>query len=390
MAGRVLPAVAGLATAAALVAPPPWRWLLGAAALAAGALYYRRTRREAAAAAETEGALRAEAGRLAERDRLHSALLEVLPVGVAALRDGRPVYANRAAAEVLGGRITEEGAPLPSEVREVIAAAGAGEFTAREFHRHPGRVIRAAAHSPGSDGLLVLTVTDVTERRRAETMNRDFVTAASHELKTPAAAIQAAAETALLAAEDDPEAVRDFTGRVLDNALRLSRIIAHLLDLSRLESGGFRPAPFDLADLCGEEAARLGSSGPSVTFVASPAPMTGSEADVALAVRNLLDNARRHTPEDGEVRVSVTAGDGEATVEVADTGSGIPAADLPRVFERFYRVDEARSRAMGGTGLGLAIVKYVADMHGGRVEAESDLGEGSVFRMRLPQVPPSP
>lgn len=390
MAGRLLPAVAGLATAAVLVAPPPWRWLLGAAALAAGAVYYRRTRRAAAEAAETEGGLRAEAGRLAERDGLHSALLEVLPVGVAALRDGRPVYANRAAAEVLGGRITEEGAPLPSEVREVIAAAGAGEFTAREFHRHPGRVIRATAHSPGSDGLLVLTVTDVTERRRAETMNRDFVTAASHELKTPAAAIQAAAETALLAAEDDPEAVRDFTGRVLDNALRLSRIIAHLLDLSRLESGGFRPEPFDLADLCGEEVARLDSSGPPVTLAASPAPMTGSEADVALAVRNLLDNARRHTPGDGEVRVSVTAGDGEATVEVADTGSGIPAADLPRVFERFYRVDEARSRAMGGTGLGLAIVKYVADMHGGRVEAESDLGEGSVFRMRLPQVPPSP
>ena len=390
MADRVLPAAAGLATAAALVAPPPWRWFLGLAAAAGWAVYYRRTRRAAAVAAAAEEGLRAEAGRLAERDGLHAALLEALPVGIIALRDGRPAYANRAATEVLGGRVTEEGAPLPSEVREAIAAAGAGEFAAREFDRHPGRVIQVMAHSSGSDGLLVLTVTDVTERRRAETMNRDFVTAASHELKTPAAAIQAAAETALLAAEDDPEAAREFTGRVLDNAQRLSRIMAHLLDLSRLESGGFSPAPFDLADLCEEEVMRFGSSAPPVSLASAPAPMTGSAADVALAVRNLLDNALRHTPGEGEVRVSVASENGEAVVEVADTGSGIPAADLPRVFERFYRVDEARSRAMGGTGLGLAIVKYVAEMHGGRVEAESDLGEGSVFRLRLPNVPPAP
>ena len=390
MADRVLPAAAVLATAAALVAPPPWRWLLGLAAAAGWLVYYRRTRRAAAVAAETEEGLRAEAGRLTERDGLHTALLEALPTGVVALRGGRPVYANRAAAEVLGGRVTEEGAPLPSEVREAIAAAAAGEFSPREFDRHPGRVIQALVHSSGRGGLLVLTVTDITEQRRAETMNRDFVTAASHELKTPAAAVQAAAETALLAAEDDPEAAREFTGRVLDNAQRLSRIMAHLLDLSRLESGGFRPAPFDLSDLCADEVARFGDSRPPISLASAPAPMTGSAADAALAVRNLLDNALRHTPGEGEVRVSVASGDGEAIVEVADTGSGIPAADLPRVFERFYRVDEARSRAMGGTGLGLAIVKYVAEMHGGRVEVESDLGEGSTFRLRFPNALPAP
>ena len=390
MADRVLPAAAGLATAAALIAPPSWRWFLGLAAVAGWAVYYRRTRRAAAAAVEREKGLRAEAGGLKERDSLHAALLESLPTGVVALRDGRPVYANRAAAEVLGGRVAEEGAPLPSEVREAITAAGAGEFTIREFERHPGRVIQVLAHSSGCGGLLVLTVTDITEQRRAETMNRDFVTAASHELKTPAAAIQAAAETALLAAEDDPEAARDFTGRVLDNAQRLSRIMAHLLDLSRLESGGFSPAPFDLSDLCEEEVMRFGDSRPSISLASASAPMMGSAADVALAVRNLLDNALRHTPGEGEVRVSVASGDGEAMVEVADTGSGIPAADLPRVFERFYRVDEARSRAMGGTGLGLAIVKYVAEMHGGRVEVESDLGEGSAFRLRFPNIPPAP
>lgn len=388
MADRVLPAFSGLAVAAALVFPAPWRWPAGLAALAGLALFYRRARRARREAAAEEEELRAEAGRLGERDSLQAALLEVLPVGVMAQREGRTVFANRMAAEVLGGRVMEEGAPLPSEVREALAAAAAGEFAAREFDRHPGRVIQVTAHPSGSDDLQVATVTDITERRRAETMNRDFVTAASHELKTPAAAIQAAAETVLTALEeDDPEAVRDFTGRILDNSVRLSRIMAHLLDLSRLESGGFHPEPFDLSDLCREEVLRFASSPPPVLVEAEPAPMLGSEADVALAVRNLLDNALRHTPEDGRVRLSALSANGEATVEVSDTGSGIPAADLPRVFERFYRVDEARSRAMGGTGLGLAIVKHVADMHGGRVEAESALGEGSTFRMRLPAAP---
>ena len=384
MADRVLPAFSGAAVAAALVFPAPWRWLAGLAALAGLALFYRRVRRgrrEAAVAAEE---LRAEAGGLAERGSLQAALLEVLPVGVMAQRDGRTVFANRMAAEVLGGRVMEEGAPLPREVREALAAAAAGEFAAREFERHPGRVIQVTAHPSESDDLQVAAVEDVTERRRAETMNRDLVTAASHELKTPAAAIRAAAETVLMALEDDPEAVRDFTGRILDNSVRLSRIMAHLLDLSRLESGGFQPEPFDLSDLCREEALRFASSQPPILLEAEPAPMMGSEADVALAVRNLLDNALRHTPEDGRVRLTALSDNGEAAVEVSDTGSGIPAADLPRVFERFYRVDEARSRAMGGTGLGLAIVKHVADMHGGRVEAESALGEGSTFRMRLP------
>ena len=185
MADRVLPAFSGAAVAAALVFPAPWRWLAGLAALAGLSLFYRRVRRgrkEAAAAAEE---LRAEAGGLAERGSLQAALLEVLPVGVMAQRDGRTVFANRMAAEVLGGRVMEEGAPLPREVREALAAAAAGEFAAREFERHPGRVIQVTAHPSESDDLQVAAVEDVTERRRAETMNRDFVTAASHELENP-------------------------------------------------------------------------------------------------------------------------------------------------------------------------------------------------------------
>ena len=115
--------------------------------------------------------------------------------------------------------------------------------------------------------------------------------------------------------------------------------------------------------------------------------MIGNPSDLALAFRNLLENAVRHTPEDGQVAASVEADNGVATIVVADTGSGIPAADLTRIFERFYRVDAARSRSTGGTGLGLAIVKHVAELHGGRVEVESRLGQGSTFRIRVPSVP---
>lgn len=188
--------------------------------------------------------------------------------------------------------------------------------------------------------------------------------------------------------EDDPEAAFEFSGRILDNAIRMSNIVANLLDLSRLESGGLRTEPFDLAVVLGEEVRRLSSARPPIEFAAEAAPMVGNPSDLALAFRNLLENAVRHTPDSGRVRASVRAENGEVEVEVSDSGAGIPAADIPRIFERFYRVDAARSRATGGTGLGLAIVKHVADQHRGRVEVESRLGEGSTFRICVPALPP--
>ena len=247
-----------------------------------------------------------------------------------------------------------------------------------------------SAHPAGGDGLIVIHLVDVTERWQTDRMRQDFVAAASHELKTPVAAIQAAAETVLVALEDDPDVVFEFSGRILDNAIRMSRIVANLLDLSRLESDTLRVEPFDLADVLGEEVRRFSSLLPPIEFAAVSTPMVGSPSDLALAFRNLLENAVRHTPDEGWVRASVGAANGEATVVVADSGSGIPAADIPRVFERFYRVDAARSRATGGTGLGLAIVRHVADLHRGRVEVESRLGEGSTFRIRVPALPPDP
>ena len=386
-----LPAVAA-AGGAALWAPLPWSLVGGVAASAGlGALLWagRLRRRIEAERSRRFQELRAEASRSADREELHTALLSSLPVGVMAMEGGRPVYANPAAADFLGERVTEPGTPMPTAVRSVIAEARRGRSSSGQFVQgFPRRTIGVSARPPGGDGLIMIHLVDITERRRTDRMREEFVAAASHELKTPVAAIQAAAETVLVALEDDPEVVLDFSGRILDNAVRMSRIVNDLLDLSRLESGGLAAAPFDLADVLGEEVRRFGFSRPVVEFGAAPTPVVGNPSDMALAFRNLLENAVRHTPEDGWVKVSVDAENGEARVVVADNGSGIPAADLPRIFERFYRVDEARSRTTGGTGLGLAIVKHVADLHRGRVEVESRLGEGSTFRICVPTLPP--
>lgn len=392
---RLLPAfgMAGalLAAVAALGAPSPGRWIgvAGGVVCIWSTLWLRRRRRRLQL--ETTRYihnLEIELGRVQSSDKLYAALLESLPVGVVAVRSGRPEYANRAAVEFLGERVTQIGAPIPTAVRQVIEDAGEGRTLSRQFSQgFPRRVMEVSGYPPGPEGIVLLHLFDITERSQTDRMRQDFVLAASHELKTPVAAIQAAAETVLVAIEDDPHVALDFSGRILDNAIRMSRIVSDLLDLSRLESTTPRMEPFDLAGSLGEVAGRFSSSFPPITFDAAPTPIIGNPSDLSLAFRNLLDNAVRYTPDTGRVRASVSSQNGEAVVTVTDTGVGIPTADLPRIFERFYRVDTARSRATGGTGLGLAIVRHVAEMHGGRVEVDSRLGEGSTFRMCLPSVP---
>ncbi len=372
--------------------PLPWSWLAGMATGAgAGSIVWldRRHHRRKLEYQRRIHQLEADRSGLRAREEMHDALLASLPVGVLAVRSGRPVYANQTAAEFLGRRITQPGAPIPNPVRRVIEEATDGRSSTSRLTRGlPRRVIEVSGHPAGSDGVAMLHLLDITERVQADRIRQDFVVAASHELKTPVAAIQAAAETVLVALETDPEAVLDFTGRIYDNAVRMSRIVTDLLDLSRLESTTPRVEPFDLAEVLTSEVHRFSSARPPIAFEAVPTPMVGNPSDLALAFRNLLDNAVRHTAKDGRVTASVGISDGVAIVTVADTGSGIPAAELPRIFERFYRVDEARSRATGGTGLGLAIVKHVAELHGGRVEVESRLGEGSTFRIQVPLVAP--
>jgi two-component system, OmpR family, phosphate regulon sensor histidine kinase PhoR len=240
----------------------------------------------------------------------------------------------------------------------------------------------------------VVTVADITQRHRLEVLRRDFVANASHELKTPVAAVRALAETLLTALPDDPEAGRRFAERIGREAERLEVLARDLLDLSRVERGTLDVEPVDLVglakevadgytDLAEERRVRLH------TELQPQLSLRGDRAQLGLLVSNLLDNALRHTPAKGTVHVRLEAAEGRAVIQVADTGEGIPAGELSRVFERFYRVDKARARQTGGTGLGLAIVRHVAEAHGGTVRVDSELGRGSSFTVSLPLAGPN-
>jgi signal transduction histidine kinase len=252
----------------------------------------------------------------------------------------------------------------------------------------PTRWLRGTI-TPAADGATLVVIRDVTQQRRLESVRRDFVANASHELKTPAATIQAAAETLRRAAEDDPAAVPRFAQQLEREAVRLSRIVADLLDLSRLESGSSLDDLVSMGAAAREEGQRLegaaDAAGVALEIEASgERPLRGSQKDLALLVRNLVDNAIRYSHEGSRVRVEIDSDDSAVTLRVKDTGIGIPSKDIPRVFERFYRVDRARSRDTGGTGLGLAIVKHVVENHGGTIEVDSELGRGTTFTIRFP------
>jgi two-component system sensor histidine kinase SenX3 len=187
---------------------------------------------------------------------------------------------------------------------------------------------------------------------------------------------------------DDPEAVPRFASQLEREAVRLSRIVADLLDLSRLESGSSLDELVSLGAAVREEGQRLKVTAEHarVTLeigIEGEEPVRGSQRDLALLARNLIDNAIRYSHEGGEVVVQVDSDGEEVTLRVSDKGIGIPSRDIDRIFERFYRVDRARSRETGGTGLGLAIVKHVVENHGGRLEVESELGRGTTFRASL-------
>jgi signal transduction histidine kinase len=352
-----------------------------------------RRLRAAVAEADRAGGQLLEERRSSDEDRrVQDLILASMREGVLLFdAAGRRVFANEAASELLGGAPSGLGALLPLEVRQAARrAAFTGAITNAEVETGSrARWIRATATAAGHDGAVLIVVSDVTEARRLDAVRRDFVVNASHELKTPAASIQAAAETIVSAAEEDPGSVPRFAWQLEREARRLSRIVSDLLDLSRLESGSPRGEPVRVHDVVRDETARARpgalEAGLELHLHAEETPpIAGSARDLALLVRNLLDNAIRYTSRGGRVDVRIGREGGDVVLRVSDTGVGIPARDLPRVFERFFRVDRARSRETGGTGLGLAIVKHVAENHGGHVAVESELGRGSAFTVRLP------
>jgi signal transduction histidine kinase len=304
--------------------------------------------------------------------------------------DGGTRLANAAAERHLGARPGTIDALLPFGLQQLVRrAAEAREGLVTEVETGaPARVLRGSA-VPTEDGSVVLVIRDVTETRRLDQVRRDFVANASHELKTPAASIQAAAETIRTAALEDPSVIPRFAAQLERESGRLSRIVSDLLDLSRLESGSELDEEVALDAIVRDEGERFDESaseaGVGLTISAVRVPrVRGSGRDLALLVRNLVDNAIRYTKPGGRVDVALGVQDGQVVLTVDDNGLGIPARDLPRIFERFYRVDRARSRETGGTGLGLSIVRHVVENHGGRVDVSSELGRGTRFEVHLP------
>lgn len=340
-------------------------------------------------AEELEGRYRSIEG---ERDEMQ-ALIDCMGEAVIAVtEDARVLRANRAAIELLDFPDPVNFAPVGTlirqpQLRSLLESAVVGPFSAREVT--VGDRILLVSARPVDGGGAVVSFLDITEVRRLERVRRDFVANASHELKTPLTAMRGFAETLL--DDDPPENLRrEFLASIRANTLRLQHLVEDLLDLSRFESGSWMAkrdqlwvrrvvdgVRRDFADRLEERRVSLAQEGDALVLA--------DDQGMEQVLKNLVDNAIRYSPEGGTITVEVVPGnDREVRVTVRDTGVGIPSSALTRVFERFYRVDPARSRAEGGTGLGLAIVRHLVQAMGGEVWAESELGQGARIVFTLP------
>lgn len=325
--------------------------------------------------------------------------LDVVPQGIVlADASGSVVFRNRAASGFFVARHSE--ALVESAITELIEAAVAGHATTRtlDLYGPPRRALQLRAlpledeHGPDAPRGAFLVVDDVSERQRLDAVRRDFVANISHELKTPVGALGVLAET--LAGEDDPDVVSRLAERMQQEAFRVARTIDDLLQLSQIEAGELPsrdPVPVHLVLAEAVDRTRAAAEMQGVTLhVDEPSPrltVVGDRRQLVSALANLCDNAVKYSDRDGAVRLSARTDGTWVEIDVADEGIGIPGADLERVFERFYRVDRARSRDTGGTGLGLAIVRHVVQNHEGSVTVRSREGEGSTFTLRLPAGP---
>ena len=320
--------------------------------------------------------------------------LGALPLGVVVTdADGEAVYRNDFARQFERARHSD--ALVEAALTETISAVTTGQSIDQpiELFGPPSRNLQLRG-TPTYDGdrltgALVL-IEDVTAAQHVDRIRKDFVANVSHELRTPIGAIGVLAET--LRDSDDPEVIDRLAGRLENEALRLGDMIDDLLALSKLESGQIEePELMDLHQVVALAIERADGAAEQRTITirllaATPGPVfvDGDLGQMVSAVANLLDNAVKYSDPGAEVVVEVGRDGSDGTVAVADTGVGIPEADLNRIFERFYRVDDARSRMTGGTGLGLSIVRHVALNHRGSIDVVSTEGVGSTFTLTIP------
>ncbi len=336
-----------------------------------------------------------------ERDRM-AAILSHMGDGIFVVDgDSKVTIMNRAAERIL--RLSDHeavGRTFVEVVRDYELDAilqrclSTGEQQTGTVELGPQKKFLGVIATPLEDeaGCLLL-LQDLTELRRLETVRRDFVANISHELRTPIASLKALAETLEEGAVEDPSVAKDFLGKINVEVDRLTQMVEELGELSRIESGEvpLQKAPFDIAEAIEQAAGRLKAqadrAGLSLTIdVPSLLPQVlGDRNRAEQVLGNLIHNAIKFTPPGGAINVAAKAEGSHMLVSIADTGVGIPADDLPRIFERFYKADKAR--AGGGTGLGLAIAKHIVEAHGGRIWAESIEGKGSTFYFALPLAP---
>ncbi len=353
-------------------------------------------------------------GRLESRLEETGGLLEALGSALITLdRQHRVRSLNAAAAELLGvdrpgavGRLLHELVRSPQLHRLLSRSVAGGDARPEEFPLgvSDGEIVVQATcsrmHDRGGErGGLLLLMTDVTRIRRLESLRSDFAANVSHELRTPITNIKGYADTLVEVGFDDPEQSRNFLDIVRRNADRLAAIIEDLLTLAQLEGPDARqrlaPGPCNAMRLADAVAESLGpaASARGIDIETGRVPAIEFAANAPLleqALANLVSNAIKYAPEESTVHLGATADDDTVTLVVRDEGPGIPAEHLERLFERFYRIDRARSRDRGGTGLGLSIVKHIAAVHDGRVEVDSEVGRGSEFRLVLPREPRFP
>ena len=326
-----------------------------------------------------------------DRRRLAEALDAVGDAIVVVDAHGEVVLRNRSADRFHDARHAD--ALAGGALRELLDRARNGEECSRELQLYgpppevfwmTARPLTAEGRRIGAVGL----VRDVTESRRIETVRRDFVANVSHELKTPVGALALLAET--LASVDDPVVAQGLAERIAAEATRVGAIVDDLLDLGQIESHVPMRESVPVAELVDAAVERIAAaaaaSGHELDVTACLGSLVCDRRQMVSAVANLLDNAIKYSEPGEPVTLLARANDGWLTIEVRDRGVGIPSRDLDRIFERFYRVDRARSRSTGGTGLGLAIVRNVAHAHDGDVTVESREGEGSTFRLRVPML----
>ena len=341
---------------------------------------------------------------LTEERNLSAAILGSMVEGVAVVNGvERLVFANPGFAQILdldvppvsGSSLLEvvRQTELIEAVRRVLAGEPRveAEIVTGTLRQHYFAATVASVRAGETSGA-VIVLHDITELRKLERVRRDFVANVSHEFRTPLTAIQGFSETLLAGAANDPNNRDRFLGIILEHSRRLARLTEDLLRLSemdaeRLELEVRRLAVSQLVESCYETAQRRAAEkGLALSLQLPPRlpDVAGDSRRLQEVLQNLLDNAIQYTLPGGKIVLSAEAKNDEVVFTVADTGIGIPRSDQPRIFERFYRVDAARSREAGGTGLGLAIAKHLIEVHGGRIWVESEVGEGSQFYFSIP------